>query len=288
MADILNTVKNVLLSSTAEQAMKEQMISIAADNLNVEGVTDVLLQALQNESNDSVRYSILECLSPQIKITKIRNEVLSYFNNMQNFGQYEFEKVIDLLQPYISREDKLRKLIYEKYAKLSVVDQKSYLLESLISDIRIGTILNDLINIFQTETDNSIRSIIFNKLKTLSVIKHLELLDIFSQEIKDPGSPYRLESLNAISCVIETSNIAKEVIEDVLRFDNDRELIRIALKTYLASGNDQNVEVLISVVDNELLDIKTRNRAVAQLETMELNPEQNKQLQNSLSDLNLK
>lgn len=243
-----------------------------------------LVERLYEETREEVRIHVLENIRNYIRIDQVREAVLICFSEHPNIGQNEFDLIVNLLSPYITRDEKIRNRLLAILPTLPSVDQRKALVDAIIPVTRIELILDDVIAIFNDETNDALRSLLFNKLKVLSVSKHPSLIAMYSRELKEPGSPFRLECANAISAVSEISSQTRLAIEDVLLHDTDRELIRVALKAYLKPNVEKSFEVLIAVAEKELLDIQTRNEAVDEMMKMDISTEQKQRIENSLSN----
>ena len=243
-----------------------------------------VIERMYQETHEGVRIQVLENIKHYIRDEKVRETVLRCFLEHPSVDADEFDRVIGLLRPYLTRDENIRDRLLDILPTLPRVEQRQALIDSILSVSRMELILDDILNIFKLETNQTLRSVLFNKLKALSVSKHLALAVVFSQELKEPGSPFRLECANAISSITEISSHAKEAIEDVLVYDTDRELIRVALKSYLKPNVEKRFDVLIAVAENEILDIKTRKEAVEEMSRMDISAEQKDRLANSLSN----
>jgi hypothetical protein len=253
----------------------DQLISLAA--------------LLGTERSAGVRLTLLNLLKPVMRIREIREAVATAFSaNPGVFDDTEFNTLTDLLAPYAGRDEYINNQLINSVNGLPNTAQRKKVLTLLISKVKIDTILTPVIRLFEKERDESLRETLFNQIKALSVSRHPELVNIFCNEVTEPGSPFRITCAGILANVAELYPAVVNALEDVLLYDNDRELVRLSLDGYLRPGVEKKFDILLAVVRNEMVDTMSRQKALDAIVKAELNEQQQEELTSSLSGLKLK
>lgn len=239
-----------------------------------------LATLLGTERSSGVRLTLLNILKPVIRIREIREAIATAFSgNPGVFDDHEFNMITDLLAPYAGRDEHINTQLVNSINGLPNTAQRKKVLTLLISKVKIDTILSPVLQLFAKERDESLREMLFNQVKALSVSRHPELVDIFCTELTEPGSPFRITCAGILANVAELYPQVVTALEDVLLYDNDRELVRLSLDGYLRPGVEKRFDILLTVVKNEMVDTLSRQKALDAI--MKISPDE--QQQNDLS-----
>lgn len=238
------------------------------------------------ERSAGVRLTLLNILKPVMRIREIREAVAKAFStNPGVFDDQEFNTLTDLLAPYAGRDEYINQQLVNSIAGLPNTAQRKKVLTLLVSKVKIDTILIPVLQLFAKERDESLRESLFNQIKALSVTRHPELVAVFCDELTEPGSPFRVTCAGILANVAEVYPQVVHALEDVLLYDNDRELVRLSLDGYLRPGVEQKFEVLLAVIKNEMIDTMSRQKALDAVMKMSVDEQQQEELTNALSGL---
>ena len=241
---------------------------------------------LAKERSAGVRLTLLDVLKPVMRIREIREAVASSFaGNAGVFDNAEFDALTALLAPYAGRDEFISNQLMSSIQGLPNTDQRKKVLSLLINKVKIESVLAPVLQIFEKERDESIREILFNQVKALSVSRHPELVDLFCAELTEPGSPFRITCAGILANAAELYPQIVPALEDVLLYDTDRELVRLSLDGYLRPGVEKRFEVLQTVVSNEIVDTMSRQKALDAIMKLSLNEAQQVALAETLSGL---
>jgi hypothetical protein len=156
-------------------------------------------------------------------------------------------------------------------------------MDKLLPHVRPDDMVESLAAALAREPQPELRGILFDRLKPLSVVKHPELVQAYGLELADPGSPFRLQCAVALAGVLDTYPEVTATFEDVLLYDQGRELIRTCLDGYLKPALSRRAEVLLAVVANEALDLTSRQDALNRIEPATLSVEDRERLDHLLA-----
>jgi hypothetical protein len=241
---------------------------------------------LGTERSEGVRLTLLNILKPVMRIKEIREAVAASFSgNPGVFDDTEFNILTDLLAPYAGRDEYINSQLVNSINGLPNTVQRKKVLTLLISKVKIDTILAPVLQLFAKERDESLRESLFNQIKALSVSRHPELVAIFCNELTEPGSPFRITCAGILANVAELYPEVVHALEDVLLYDNDRELVRLSLDGYLRPGVEKRFDVLLAVVKNEMTDTMSRQKALDAVMKISPDEQQQEELTNALSGL---
>lgn len=241
---------------------------------------------LSTERSAGVRLTLLNMLKPVMRIREIREAVAGAFsNNPGVFEDTEFNILTDLLTPYAGRDEYINNQLIGSVKGLPNTAQRKKVLSLLISKVKIDTILAPVLSLFEKERDESLREILFNQVKALSVSRHPELVEVFCTELTEPGSPFRITCAGILANVAELYPQVVTALEDVLLYDNDRELVRLSLDGYLRPGVEKRFDILLAVVKNEMVDTLSRQKALDAIMKGAMDEQQQEELTNVLSGL---
>lgn len=248
-----------------------------------------LAALLGTERSEGVRLTLLNLLKPVMRIREIREAVAASFSaNPGVFDDTEFNTLTDMLTPYAGRDEQINQQLVNSIKGLPNTAQRKKVLTLLISKVKIDTILTPVLHLFEKERDESLRESLFNQIKALSVSRHPELVTIFCNELTEPGSPFRISCAGILANAAEQYPQIVTALEDVLLYDNDRELVRLSLDGYLRPGVEKKFDILLAVVKNEMVDTMSRQKALDAVMKISLDAQQQEELTNALSGLKLK
>lgn len=227
----------------------------------------LLAQRLFEEPSSVGRKSILNVIRSFVRETEVRSTLANAFSaaDLSAVDGEEFEQMMDILYPYVSREANIKGALVKMAESAPQAQRRTLLVEKLIQTLKLDTILPWVAERFLKENDPALREVLFNKLFALSVNKHPLLVQIFSAELKEPSSPFRLRCATVLAPVIDRFPEVSEAFEDVMMHDQDRELLRTVTEAYVKSPIVQKAKVLIEVVRNESLELSTRRAALEKL-----------------------
>jgi hypothetical protein len=229
---------------------------------------------LGHDDAAGTRIQILGMLRGRLGQPSLRAVVAgSYAESPSAFDRAELECLLDLLAPYASRDEALRRALLSTLPQLRQAAQRRLLMDKLLPYVRPDDVVESLVAALAREHQPELRGILFDRLKPLSVVKHPELLHAYCLELADPGSPFRLQCAVVLAGVLDTYPEVTAAFEDVLLYDQGRELIRTCLDGYLKPALSRRVEVLLAVVANEALDPASRQDALNHIESATLSPE---------------
>jgi hypothetical protein len=151
--------------------------------------------------------------------------------------------------------------------------------------MNIEKLLDTVLQLFRNERDESLREGLFNQVKALSVARHPQLVDVFCAELTEPGSPFRITCAGVLANAVEQYAQIVPALEDVLLYDNDRELVRLSLDGYLRPGVQKRFDVLLTVVKNEGTDVSSRQKALDAIIKLPPTEEETNRLADALAEI---
>ncbi|MEC5145841.1 hypothetical protein [Chitinophaga sp. 212800010-3] len=241
---------------------------------------------LTSDRSEGVRLTLLQQLKPLMRIPEIRTQVAAAFSaNPGVFNDTEFGMLTDMLAPYAGRDEQISLQLMNSAKGLPNTGQRKKVLQLLLGKVNIEKILDPLLQLFRNERNEELREVLFNQVKALSVTRHPQLADIFCDELTEPGSPFRVTCAGILANAAETYAQIVPALEDVLLYDNDRELVRISLDGYLRPGVTKRFDVLLAVVKNEMIDTISRQKAMDALIKLPLDEQQQEALATALSGI---
>jgi hypothetical protein len=241
---------------------------------------------LATERSEGVRLTLLNMLKPVMRIREIREAVAAAFSgNPGVFAEDEFNVLTDLLAPYAGRDEYINNQLINSVKGLPNTAQRKKVLSLLINKVKIDTILGPVLYLFEKERDESMREVLFNQIKGLSVSRHPELVEVFCAELTEPGSSFRITCAGILANVAELYPQVVTALEDVLLYDNDRELVRLSMDGYLRPGVEQKFDILLAVVKNEMVDTMSRQKALDSIMKGSIDEQQQNELTDALSGL---
>lgn len=245
-----------------------------------------LAAALSSTGTNGIRYDLLELIKPAIRIPEIRLALANAFAaNPSVYDDGEFTMITDMLAPYMGRDPHIGQIMLESLKDLPVPDHRRKVLSLITGKLKTEQILTPLLHLFSRERDESIRDVLFNQVKALSVARHPELVDVFATELVEPASPYRVTCASLLANVAEIYPQVIPALEDVLRYDTERELLRICLDGYLRPGITHSFDVLLAVVRNEIVDTLSRQKALDAIVKLDLDATQQLALADALAGI---
>jgi hypothetical protein len=205
----------------------------------------------------------------------VRHALAANFNtaSIAQADKQEFEAICDLLLPYVTRDTAIRSAFLDVAGKEPQLSLRSALLGKLLPLLDIRENLAWICERFSRERNPDIRTVLFERIKALSVASSAPLATAFRAELLDPASPFRVQSAAALSSLVAKDDATREAFEDVLRHDRDRELIRVCINGYLDGDAAVELDVLMGVAEDEAFDLRSRKRALAKLQDMALDDE---------------
>jgi hypothetical protein len=241
---------------------------------------------LSADRSEGVRTTLLKLLKPVMRLPEIRAEVAAAFaGNPGVFSNEEFEELTSMLAPYAGRDEAIGQQLLQSIKSLPNTNQRKQLLELLIGKINIEKLLNILLQLFSNERNESLRELLFNQVKALSVARHPRLVEVFCAELTEPGSPFRITCASVLANAAEQYAQIVPALEDVLLYDNDRELVRLSLDGYLRPGVQKRFDVLLTVVKNEMIDVSSRQKALDAIVKLPLTEEETNRLADALAEI---
>ncbi len=282
-------VEQLLWTSLNDSSEEIRSIAVALRK-EIPELTNEQLVALANQlSTDrsaGVRLTILEMLKPVVRIAEVRTAIAqSFANNPSVFADEEFNELTTILSPYVGREESIRSILLKSVENLPSLHQRKTILQLVIPKVKMETVLNDIIRIFQKERDEDLRATLFQEIKGLSITKNPELVQVFCSELVEPSSPFRQICAGVLSTAAELYPEIPTALEDVLRNDQERELIRVCLDGYLRPKVQKQFDVLLEVIKNEIIDTTSRQRCLDEIMKMNIEENQSEQLANVLAGL---
>ncbi|RBL89936.1 HEAT repeat domain-containing protein [Chitinophaga flava] len=260
------------MQSELPERTNEQLIAMAA--------------LLGSDRSEGVRATLLQQLKPVMRIPEIRTQVATAFSGHPGvFASHEFDLLTDMLAPYAGRDEQISQLLLQSIQGLPNTSQRQRVLQLLIGKISMEKVLEPVIALFRREHNETLREVLFNQIKALSVARHPQLVDVFCAELTEPGSPFRITCAGILANAAEIYAQIPPALEDVLLYDNDRELVRLCLDGYLRPGVDKKFDILINVVKNELADTLSRQKALDATMKLPLDDSQQEMLADALSGL---
>ena len=234
---------------------------------------------LASDDSVGVRLQLLELMKPGVSKPSVRSTILrAYSEHPAVFESEEFGALVDMLAPYVSRDPGVRDTLLQSWVQLPHASERKKLLESLLPKLKPDDSAAWAVTLFGRERNEEIRRGLFELLKGLSVAKNPELARVYSAELMDPGSPFRLACARALAGAPGAHPDILPAFEDVLQNDQDRELIRTCLDAYLKPGVARKFTVLLAVIANEALDLTSRQACLDQCVRYGLTPDQAGQL----------
>lgn len=264
----------------ASETIRQKALKLQKNvaQLNTEAILK-LLAHLKIESKSEVRIQILKLLNNYLKQPEVREALLStYTAHSEAMESEELNTYLKLLEPYMTRNKQITTTLLKDLSDLPKINNRKTILKSLLEHSRITDILDKILVIFETETNDKLRKEIFLKFKQLSLAKYPKLVSLFCRELQEPSSLFRLECATALEPNILQFKQITPAFEDVLLHDQDKELIRICLNGYFKAGINQKFEPLLTVIENELFDLSSRQKAIEILKSMELSDKEQKML----------
>jgi hypothetical protein len=241
---------------------------------------------LSADRSEGVRSTLLELLKPVMRLPQIRAEVAAAFaGNPGVFSNEEFEQLTGMLAPYAGRDEAISQQLLQGMKSLPNTNQRKKLLELLMGKMNIEKLLDTVLQLFRNERDESLREGLFNQVKALSVARHPQLVDVFCAELTEPGSPFRITCAGVLANAVEQYAQIVPALEDVLLYDNDRELVRLSLDGYLRPGVQKRFDVLLTVVKNEGTDVSSRQKALDAIIKLPSTEEETNRLADALAEI---
>jgi hypothetical protein len=241
---------------------------------------------LSADRSEGVRSTLLELLKPVMRLPAIRAEVAAAFaGNPGVFSDEEFEQLTGMLAPYAGRDEAISQQLLQSMKSLPNTNQRKKLLELLMGKINIEKLLDTVLQLFNNERNESLRELLFNQVKALSVARHPQLVEVFCAELTEPGSPFRLTCAGVLANAAEQYAQIVPALEDVLLYDNDRELVRLSLDGYLRPGVQKRFDVLLTVVKNEMTDVSSRQKALDAIIKLPPTEEETNRLADALAEI---
>jgi len=236
--------------------------------------TDIVLKLLTHlkvEAKSSVRITMLELVGNYLKKPEVREALLeAYTNHSGAIEPEELTVYLNLLAPYMSRSKQITTVFLKDVTDSPKIDNRKIIIQSLFKYCRIDIIINEIVAVFEEETDDKLRKELFHKFKQLSLAKYPKLVSLFCQELLEPSSSFRLECAMALEPNVLQFSEIPAVFEEVLLYDQDKELVRICLNGYLKEGVKQNFEPLLKIVENEFFNLSSRQKVLDNLRAMKL------------------
>lgn len=268
--------------SDALRARATEMLR-QSPQMNMEQV-QLLAKRLFEEPSAVGRKSILNVVRSYVRDSEVRESLAQAFSaaDLSAVDSDEFEQMMDMLYPYVTREAKIKEAMCKMAESAPQVQRRTQLIEKLIQTLKLDSILPWIAERFLKENDPKLREVLFEKLFALSISKHTLLIKIFSAELREPSSPFRLRCASVLAPVMEQHSDVIAAFEDVMLHDQDRELLRTVTEAYVKPSAGQKANVLIEVVRNEALEISTRRLALEKLSQTAMTDDEQKMLTEAL------
>jgi hypothetical protein len=241
---------------------------------------------LSTDRSEGVRSTLLNLLKPVMRLPEVRTAVAASFaGNPGVFSDEEFEQLTTMLAPYAGRDENISQQLLQSMKGLPNTSQRKKILELIIGKINIEKMLDTVLQLFRNERNESLRELLFNQIKALSVTRHPQLVDVFCEELTEPGSPFRVTCAGVLANAAESYPQIVTALEDVLLYDNDRELVRISLDGYLRPGVAKRFNVLFTVIKNEMVDVQSRQKALDAIFKLPPTEEETNRLADALAEI---
>jgi hypothetical protein len=276
--------KQLLWTSRMDQEpnLRSRALALQRDypDLPIEELRSMATE-LFKETSGETRIAILSALRAYMRDESVRRALAANFNiaSIAQAERREFEDLRDLLLPYVARDAALRSAFLDVAEKEPQPSLRGALLEKLLPMLDIQENLAWVCGRFSRERNPDIRTVLFERIKALSVAKHPPLAEAFRSELLDPASPFRAQSAAALSSLVAKDAATREAFEDVLRHDRDRELIRVCIDGYLDGDAAVEFDLLMDIAGNEAFDLRSRKRVFAKLQAMALDDERRRRLE---------
>jgi hypothetical protein len=264
----------------ADPALRARAVAIQRETPDLpDDQMQELARMLTTDDAIGVRLQLLDLLKPGLSKPSVRSTVLSSYKDQPAVFEYEeFGALVDMLAPYVSRDQGVRDTLLQSWTQLHQVQHRKKLADSLLPKLKPDDSASWAVTLFSRERNAEIRQSLFERLKGLSVAKNPDLARVFCAEIRDPGSAFRLACARALAGAPDAHPDILPAFEDVLQNDQERELVRTCLDGYLKPGVTRRFEVLLAVIGNEALDITSRQICLDQCVRDGLSPGQTRQM----------
>jgi len=272
-------------ANDADESLRARAVQLQQEAPDLsDGQLEVLAQQLGRDDSAGARIQLLGLLRGRLSRAGLRAIVAAaYAESPSAFDTPELECFLDLLTPYVSRDAALRRTLLDTLPKLRLAAQRQLLLDKLLPLMRSDDMVGTLVTALAGERQPQLRTVLFDRLKPLSVVKHPELVHAYCAELADPGSPFRLHCATALALALDTYPEALAAFEDVLLHDQDRDLARACLEGYLRLPAPRRPSVLLAVIANEALDWASRQACLDHIDRSALSMEEREYLDGLLS-----
>lgn len=250
--ELTRLIRAVLGDSGSERAMRDQVLALAREHVHEPEVRAALCDAL--------------C------------------SNAAGLDPDQFPSLVMLLAPYVSGERELRARLLEFAGELSGA-RRVWLLEGLVPQLPEHSRLAPVLAALAVEPDHGRRHGLYALLWPLSTRRYPQLAELYVAELRDPGSPLRRQVATALAAAAAEQAVVVAALEDVLRHDLDRELLRLVLDAYLRPGVPWRFEPLYALVGKEDADLATRKRALEALLELRLERDQRVRIETLVQSL---
>jgi hypothetical protein len=269
-ADASLRTRAVQLQAEAPDLTDEQVASLAG--------------RLASDDLSRVRTEVLQLLQGRLGQVELRAAVVASFaQNPAAFATEELSLLVQLLGPYARRDPVVRDTLVRSVPRVRRVDDRLSLLDAVLSSVRPDDVAGLLVEVFRQERQPEIRQVLFDRLRPLSVVKNPALVSVFCDELADPGSAFRSASAHALAGAVEAHAEVVDAFEDVLRYDDERELVQTCLDAYLKPSVERKFQVLLAVMGTETIDLASRQRCLDSIDRAALPAEQAQQLADLVS-----
>jgi hypothetical protein len=269
----------------ADPSLRARAIHLqaSAPELSDEQVA-LLAGRLAGDDMAAVRVQVLGMLPGRLGDAAVRAALAaSYEQSPSAFGTRELTLLLALLAPHARRDPALAEMLLRSLPRVRQLTDRELVLQSILPHLRADVAVETLVAAFRTERAPALRGVLLAHLRPLSVVGHPGLVTAYCSELADPGSPFRTECASALSGAITTHPEVVTAFEDVLRHDDDRELVRTCLDAYLEPAVPRRFDVLLAVASNQAVDLEARQRSLDSIDRGALSAQEAERLSDLLA-----
>jgi hypothetical protein len=269
----------------ADPSLRARAVQLQAEAPELAGEQVAALAGrLGSDDLAEVRIQVLGLLRGRLGDAGLRTAVAaSYGQNPSAFDTEELSLLLELLAPYARRDPALGDLLLRSLPRVRQVVDRRLILDAVLPHVRPADAIDTVVAAFRGEHQLELREVLFERLRPLSVISHPALVTAYCAELQDPGSSFRGECAAALTGAIGSSPEVVAAFEDVLRYDEERELVRTCLDAYLQPSVPRRFEVLLALIENEAVELGSRQRCLDSIDRGTLSAQEAQRLSDLLA-----
>jgi hypothetical protein len=245
-----------------------------------------LAAQLGAEPSAEVRLQLLALVGRSLRLPEVRAALAGAFaQGAGAMADPELGAFADALAPYAARDAAVRDQLLAPLERLPRASSRAQVLSRALPRLKVEEALPLLLRLFSRERDEELRAQLFRSLRPLSLSRHPELVRVFCEELLEPGSKLRAQCASALAAVAEQDAQAASALEEVIGFEQDRELVRCCLDGYLRPRVQRRFAPLFAVITNEALDAASRQRCLEEAVKLPPTDAESEQLAEALAGL---